>query len=84
MVRSRSSASHAGGQSAGFYFTIGDRLDLKFLTALRILDVLRNDLDAVFARIHGIEQIDGILFVFLDTVVSFIQFAGDTSKLNPL
>ena len=77
-------AAHAGGQPAGLHLTAGDGLDLHLLAALGVLDLFGDDLNAVLGGIEGVEQIDGVLLVDLDTVIGLLHAVGDTHQLNAL
>ena len=75
-------AADAGGQPAGLDLSVGDGLDLHLLAALRVLDILGDDLDAVLSGVLGVEKIDSVLLVLLDAVVCLVYAAGNTHKLN--
>ena len=77
-------AADAGRQAAGLDLTVRDGLDLHLLSALRVLDVLRHDLHAVLRGVFGQEQIDGVLLVLLDAVVSLVEAGRDARQLDAL
>ena len=77
-------AANAGGNAAGFHFAVGVCLNLHLFSALRILNQFGYDYDAVLFGVQGVEQIDSVLLVFFDAVVSGINTLCDTNQLNTL
>ena len=77
-------AADLRGQPAGRHLAAGDRLDQGFLSALRVLALERDDLDAHVLRAVEVQHVHREFFVQLDAEIRLVHLAGPHDELDAL